>query len=90
LYLFSSTALEALLLNLGLPPIPLIPVSSAQAVVGAVMGIGLLKGRKGARQIKWRVVWEIVSSWISTPLIATLMSFVLLFVVQNVFNQQVY
>ncbi|MGH2415922.1 MAG: inorganic phosphate transporter, partial [Microcystaceae cyanobacterium] len=90
LFIFSSTTLNHGLLSLGLPPIPLIPVSSAQAVVGAVMGIGLLKGIKGVRQIKWRVLIEIASSWVSTPIIAALISFVMLFIVQNVFSQQVY
>ncbi len=90
LYLFSSTSLQSLLIRFGLPPIPLIPVSCAQVVVGAVVGIGLLKGIKGARQIRWSVLANIVSSWISTPIMAAIISFVLLFVVQNVFNQEVY
>ena len=34
----------ALLATAGLPTIPLVPVSSSQAVVGAVLGIGLLRG----------------------------------------------
>ena len=47
LFLFSSLTLEHFLASNGLPTIPLIPVSSSQAVVGAVIGIGLLKGGKG-------------------------------------------
>ena len=90
LYIFSSTELENFLISSGLPPIPLIPVSSSQAVVGSVIGIGLLKGFKGARQIKWRVLVNIASGWVSTPTIAAIVGFVLLFVVQNVFNQAVY
>lgn len=90
LYIFSSTELQHFLINLGLPPIPLIPVSSSQAVIGGVMGIGLLQGIKGVRQIKWRVLLNIASGWITTPIIAALISFFALFIVQNVFNQQVY
>ncbi len=87
LFLFASQALEHFLASSGLPTIPLVPVSSSQAVVGAVIGIGLLKGGKG---IKWRVLGNIASGWITTPIIACLVSLVTLFIVQNVFNQHVY
>ena len=87
LFLFASQALEHFLASSGLPTIPLVPVSSSQAVVGAVIGIGLLKGGKG---IKWRVLGNIASGWITTPIIACLVSVVTLYIVQNVFNQHVY
>ncbi|MEA5443207.1 anion permease [Cyanobium gracile] len=90
LFLFSSTALESLLAGLGLPTIPLLPVSGSQAVIGSVLGIGLLQGLKGVRQIRWRVLGGIASGWVTTPLIAAVIGFVLLFVVQNVFGQEVY
>jgi PiT family inorganic phosphate transporter len=90
LFVFSSPQLSALVVSLGLPPIPLIPVSSSQAVIGAVLGIGLLQGGRGVRQIRWGVLGRIASGWITTPLIAALVAFVLLFVVQNVFGQQVF
>jgi PiT family inorganic phosphate transporter len=90
LFLFSSTALEHELLRFGLPTIPLIPVSSSQAVVGAIIGIGLLRGLKGARQIRWRVITNIASGWVATPVMAAVVSFVLLFFMQNVFQQKVY
>ena len=90
LFVFSSTELSNFVASLGLPPIPLIPVSSSQAVVGAVIGIALLKGIKGARQVKWEVLGGIASGWVTTPLIAAVIGFVLLFIVQNVFDQQVY
>jgi PiT family inorganic phosphate transporter len=90
LFLFSSTGLEHFLVSVGLPPIPLIPVSSSQAVVGAIIGIGLLKGVSGARQIKWGVLLNIGSGWVSTPLIAAIICFFMLFFLQNVFDQQVY
>ncbi len=90
LFIFSSKELSNFVASLGLPPIPLIPVSSSQAVVGAVIGIALLKGIKGVRQVKWGVLGGIASGWITTPIIAAVIGFVLLFIVQNVFNQEVY
>jgi PiT family inorganic phosphate transporter len=65
----------------------LVPVSSSQAVIGAVIGIGLVKGGKG---IKWGVLANIASGWVTTPVVACLVCFVALFFLQNVFNQQVY
>jgi PiT family inorganic phosphate transporter len=90
LFIFSSTALEGFLASRGLPTIPLLPVSGSQAVIGSVIGIGLLQGIRGIRQIKWKVLMGIASGWITTPLLAMLIGFMLLFVVQNVFGQQVY
>ena len=90
LFIFSSTQLSNLFVRMGLPPIPLIPVSSSQAVIGAVIGIGMLQGMRGMRQIKWGVLGRIASGWVTTPVIASVVGFVLLFVVQNVFSQQVY
>ncbi|WP_413160329.1 inorganic phosphate transporter [Capilliphycus salinus ALCB114379] len=90
LYVFSSKQLQEFLANNNLPTIPLIPVSSSQAVVGAVIGIGLLNGVKGARQIKWQVLRNITLGWMATPIIAIVIGFLMLFVVENVFNQQVY
>lgn len=90
LIIFSSTDLVEFIVSLGLPPYPLVPVSSSQAVIGAVIGIGLSHGLAGARQIKWRVLLNIASGWVSTPIIAALISFFFLFFLQNVFQQQVY
>ena len=86
LFLFSSEGLESFLINHGLPAIPLVPVSSSQAVVGAVIGIGIIKGVKG---IKYSVMSEIVTGWIATPIVAAVLTFVSLFFLQNVFNQEV-
>ncbi len=87
LFLFASAELEHFLASHDLPTFPLVPVSSSQAVVGAVIGIGLYKG---GHNIRWRVLGSISAGWVITPLIAALGSFVALFVVQNVFNQKVY
>ncbi|WP_255103759.1 MULTISPECIES: inorganic phosphate transporter [unclassified Synechococcus] len=90
LFIFSSTALESLLAGWVLPTIPLLPVSRTQAVIGSVLGIGQLQGFKGVHQIRWGVLVGIASGWITTPLIAAVIGFVLLLVVQNVFGQEVY
>ena len=89
LFLFSSESLAVALSAMGLPPLPLVPVSSSQAVIGAVLGLGLLQGGRGLRQIRWGVLARIASGWVTTPLLAAVLGFVLLFVVQNVFGQQV-
>ncbi len=87
LLLFASEGLEHLLASSGLPTIPLVPVSSSQAVVGAVIGIGLLRGGRG---IRWRVALNITTGWVTTPVISCGLCFVSLFFLQNVFNQPVY
>ena len=46
LFLFASEGLEHLLASYGLPTIPLVPVSSSQAVVGAVVWPGNYARRK--------------------------------------------
>jgi len=87
LFLFASQGLQNFIIQLGLPPIPLVPVSSSQAIVGAVVGIGLLKG---GRAIRWRTLGGIASSWAVSPVIAAIVSFIALFFLQNVFEQEVY
>jgi len=87
LFLFASQGLESFLSNHGLPTIPLVPVSSSQAIVGAVIGVGLLKG---GSSIRWRLFGGISSGWVITPIIAAVVSFVSLFFLQNVFEQKTY
>ena len=87
LFLFASQGLESFLASHGLPTIPLVPVSSSQAVVGAVLGIALIKGGRGVR---WRVLGGIGSGWVITPIISGIVCFIGLFFMQNVFNQTVY
>jgi PiT family inorganic phosphate transporter len=87
LFLFASMALEHLLASHGLPTLSLVPVPSSHAVVGAVIGIGLLQG---GRAIRWSVLGRISVGWVATPLLVAGICFVSLFFVQDVFNQQVY
>jgi inorganic phosphate transporter, PiT family len=86
LFLFSSEALQALLLHLHLPTIPLVPLSSTQAVIGAVVGVGLAK--RGS-SLNLRVLGKIAVGWVVAPLAALVMTFVMLYFVQNVFEQRV-
>ncbi|NLK49553.1 MAG: inorganic phosphate transporter [Candidatus Cloacimonetes bacterium] len=86
LFLFSSQALHRFFLKAGIPPIPLVPVSSANGIIGAIMGIALAKGGKN---IRFNVLGRISLAWITAPLMAFLFSFVALFIVQNVFEQTV-
>jgi len=86
LFLFASKGLETWLASHGLPTIPLVPVSSSQAVIGGIVGIVL--ARKG-RGINIKVLGKISSGWITTPIIAAIISFIALFFAQNVFEQKV-
>ena len=83
LFIFSSASLSGFMVKLGLPPIPLVPVSSTQVVVGSVLGIGLYKG---IRNVNLKLLGSIASGWITTPVAAGLLSFLLLFFVKNLFG----
>lgn len=52
-----------------------VPVSNSQAIVGAIAGIGLLRGTKA---INKKMLFRIFTGWIMTPLLATGLSFTLL------------
>jgi PiT family inorganic phosphate transporter len=67
-----------------------IPVSRSQAVIGAVVGVALLQGQRGLRQVRWGMLARIASGWVSTPVLSAVLGYVLLFVVQNVFGQVVF
>ncbi|PTV96164.1 PiT family inorganic phosphate transporter [Halanaerobium saccharolyticum] len=86
LFVFASAGLKDFLIMLGLPSFPLVPVSSSQAVVGAVLGLGLAKG---GRNINFKLLGKIGVGWILTPITAAVISFILLFFMQNVFIRSV-
>ncbi len=90
LFLFSSVSLQHFLLSNGLPAIPLIPVSSSQAIVGSVLGIASVKGLSGLRRIRWAQVGGITAGWVATPIVAGVLCFFSLFFMQNVFAQKVF
>lgn len=83
LFIFSSSGLSLLFQRIGLPPIPMVPVSSTQVIIGSVIGIGLFKG---ARNINFSILGEISIGWIATPVFSGLLAFFSLFFVKNIFN----
>ncbi len=86
LFVFASKGLENILISLHLPTLPLVPVSSSQAIIGAIIGVGIVKGGKG---INYQILGRIAFGWVVTPIIAGVFSFIALFFVQNVFEQEV-
>ncbi len=86
LFIFSSQGLSDAFQSIGLPAIPLVPVSSSQVVIGSIIGIGLYKGGK---QIKYNILGSISLGWLATPVIAGVLAFFMLFFVNNVFKQDV-
>ena len=86
LFIFSSQTLSNAVQSIGLPAIPLVPVSSTQVVIGSIIGIGLYKGGK---EIKYNILGSISLGWIATPVVAGVVAFFMLFFVNNVFKQDV-
>lgn len=87
LFIFSSKGLESFFINNGIPPIPLVPVSSSEAIIGAIIGIAIIQKGGGFR---WKSLSHVGMAWISTPIISCIVSFISLFFMQNVFNQKVF
>jgi len=85
LFLFGSPDLQRALKALHLPGWPLVPVSATQAVVGAILGISIVR-RSG---IRLRALGEIAVGWIVSPVAALLIALLGLFVLQNVFEMPV-
>ena len=83
LFIFSSSALSSLLNRIGLPSIPLVPVSSSQVIIGCVVGIGLYKG---VSNINFRLLGQIALGWIATPLLTCILTCLSLFFFRNMFN----
>jgi PiT family inorganic phosphate transporter len=83
LFIFSSSQLSSIFVNWGLPPIPMVPVSSSQVIVGCILGIGLYKG---ARNINFKVLGEIGLAWVISPVASGLLTFFMLFFMKNIFN----
>ncbi len=86
LFIFSSSGLSGFFVRIGLPPIPMVPVSSSQVIVGCVLGIGLFNG---AGNINFRILGEIGIGWIATPVSSGLLSFFSLFFMKNIFGVNV-
>jgi PiT family inorganic phosphate transporter len=48
-----------------------VPVSTSQAIVGALIGMGMLRG---AHVLDFRVLRNIAAGWVLTPMIALILS----------------
>jgi len=83
LFIFSSSGLSNFFVSLGLPPIPMAPVSSSQVIVGCIIGIGIYKG---VSNINFKTLGEIGIGWITSPVLAGALSFILLFFMKNIFG----
>jgi PiT family inorganic phosphate transporter len=55
-----------------------VPVSTSQAIIGAVLGIGLINGM---HTINRRTLFHILAGWVSTPLMAGIISYGIIHVV---------
>ena len=86
LWLFTSQSLESFLLKNNLPSFPLVPLSTTQAFIGAVIGVGLAKD---PLSINFKVLGKIGIGWVVAPLTAGLITFISLFFIQNVFEQKI-
>ena len=87
LFLFASQGISNFLISMSLPSLPLVPVSSSQAIIGGVIGIGLLKGCK---EVKWSIAGKISIGWITLPLLTLIISICLLYILKNMFNLSVF
>jgi inorganic phosphate transporter, PiT family len=86
LFLFSSRALASFLNSWGLPSLPMVPVSSTQLVIGALLGIGIVKG---INDLKFSALGAVAMGWVLTPISSGVLTFFSLFFVKNVFGLQV-
>lgn len=87
LFLFSNEGLHVWLTARNLPAFPMVPVSQSQAVVGAIIGIGIARG---AKNIHLKQLGQIGLGWILTPTFSMILAYIALFFMQNVFVQKVF
>jgi PiT family inorganic phosphate transporter len=52
-----------------------IPVSTSHSIVGAIFGVGLVRG---VRVLNFRIMKEIIVCWLATPFISGVISFLVL------------
>ncbi len=58
-----------------------LPVSTTHAIVGGVLGFGLIAG--GTAAIQWQSLFEIVASWIISPLLSGAISYAIFSLIQR-------
>ncbi|WP_300673484.1 inorganic phosphate transporter [Desulfoluna sp.] len=76
LCLFTSQGLSAYLTGHGLPAMPLVPLSGCQSLIGAMMGLSLMKKGVGP---SWRSVGKLTTRWLATPILSFLLTGLLVF-----------
>lgn len=54
-----------------------VPVSTSQAIIGAVLGIGFIKG---VQTIQFKILLRVVGAWFMTPVIGFLLSITIFFI----------
>ncbi|MDR2902669.1 MAG: inorganic phosphate transporter family protein [Lactobacillales bacterium] len=74
LFLFSSQNMHDLFERLYLPAFPLVPVSMSHAMIGAIVGVSLVKGRHG---LKLQTLNKIIVSWFLVPFLGGLISYLI-------------
>jgi len=87
MFLFSSKQLQLLLQTIHLPTLPPVPISSSQAIIGSIIGIGIVHN---IQNLHYRKLGKIALGVVINPILACMICFFSLFFVQNVFDQQVY
>lgn len=58
-----------------------LPISTTHAIVGAVLGFGLIAG--GPDAVQWHVIWEIAASWVLSPLLSAIISYLIFSIIQR-------
>lgn len=86
MFLFTSTTLHNFLNEKSLPTLPLVPISSAQAIIGAIIGISV--ARKNYN-INTKLLFRILLGWIISPIASVIICYLSLFFMENVFLLQV-
>ena len=86
LFIFSSRSLHDFLVLHHIPAFPLVPISSSQASVGAVIGVALAK--KG-RNINFKSLGKIIMGWISTPITAIVFTLLILLIMNKLIGLNV-
>jgi PiT family inorganic phosphate transporter len=59
-----------------------LPVSTSQAVIGGILGVGIIKGN-----IEWHSLIKVGICWIGTPIGAAVIAFLLYFIIQPIINK---
>lgn len=75
MFIFASEGLHNFLVTRNLPALPLVPISSSEAVIGAVIGIALLKKGRG---LQTKPLAKIALGWILCPLLSITLSYALM------------